>query len=79
MRQFLTICALLLSAPAFAQDNASMNLALTPAEAVALQRSLDRQPLSQKPAPGFWSLQIKLRQAVEANPEARRAVEAASK
>jgi hypothetical protein len=77
----LAIAIWLAAAPAFAKDAAdiTLTLTLTPAEVIALQRALDRQPLSQQPPPGFWPLQVKLSQAVERSPEVKRAVEAATK
>ncbi|MCP2125789.1 hypothetical protein [Bradyrhizobium ottawaense] len=79
MVRLLTIFALFAASSASAEDATNITLRLTPAEVIALQRSLDRQPISQTPPPGFWSLQVKLSQAVEGNPEAKRAVEAATK
>ena len=75
-RRFLIAAFWLLSAPAFAQT-ADVTLKLTPAEVVAIVRSMDRQPISQIPPPGFWSLQIKINRALAADPVAKRAVQSA--
>jgi hypothetical protein len=50
-------------------------LTLTPAEAVALQRSLDLWPLNDTRPPGFWELQSKLVAAVGANPQAKKEID----
>ncbi|WP_354097642.1 hypothetical protein [Bradyrhizobium sp. S3.2.12] len=68
---------LLFAAPAAAQDAANITVNLAPAEVAAIQRSLDRHPISQTPPPGFWSLQTKINQALAANPEAQRAFQSA--
>ncbi|WP_038970248.1 hypothetical protein [Bradyrhizobium genomosp. III] len=79
MIRILTIFALFAASSASAEDAANITLRLTPAEVIALQRSLDRQPISQTPPAGFWSLQVKLSHAVEGSPETKRAVQAATK
>lgn len=76
MKHTLAVMLLLVSAPALAQD-ATITLMFTPAEVNALQRSLDRQPMSQTPPSGFWPLQTKINQALAANPEALRAFQSA--
>jgi hypothetical protein len=54
-----------------------VTLHLTSTEIVAIVRSLDRQPISQIPPNGFWDAQIKIKQALEANPQAWREVKSA--
>ena len=73
MRKLLTIYLLLAATPALGDDAAN----ITPKEAAAIQRSLDRQPYSQQPPVGYWQLQIKLIDALNANPAARRAFDEA--
>ena len=75
MRNLLTIFLLFAAAPAFAAE--SITLALPPSEVAALQRALDRQPMSQIPPPGFWPLQMKINHALAADPVAKRAFQSA--
>jgi hypothetical protein len=56
---------------------ADVTLHLTPAEVVAIVRSMDQSPISQVPPAGFWDAQVKIKQALEANPEAWREVKSA--
>jgi hypothetical protein len=78
-RALAIICMLFAAAPALAEDAAAITLKLTPAEVAAIQRSMDRQPYSQQPPAGYWQLQIKLIDALNASPAARRAFDAAMK
>jgi hypothetical protein len=66
----LAVMQAALAASAFAQN---VNVSLNPAEVVAIMRSMDRQPISEIPPTGFWDVQIKIKQALEANPDALRA------
>ena len=79
MRKLLTIYLLLAAAPALGENAANITLQITPKEAAAIQRSLDRQPYSQQSPVGFWQLEIKLIDALNTNSAARRAFDAAMK
>jgi hypothetical protein len=56
-----------------ASPDVALHLTLSPAEVVAIMRSMDRQPISETPPDGFWDVQVKIKQALEANPDALRA------
>jgi hypothetical protein len=63
-----------LAASAFAQN---VNVSLNPAEVVAIVRSMERLPISEVPPAAYWDTQIKIIQALEANPDAWREVKSA--
>jgi hypothetical protein len=72
LRFYLLATALWLSAaPAFGQD---ATLKLSVAEVVEITRLVDLQPIGKSPPAAYWDLQIKLQKALEANPDAMRAV-----
>lgn len=72
----LFVFALFATGPALADSADEITLRLSPQEVVAIQRSLDRQPLSLRPPTGHWPIQVKIIEALRANPAARRAVDA---
>lgn len=60
-------------APAAGAD-ITISISLYPAEVVALQKTLDRQPISEVPPPGFWSLQARFANAVDSDPAMKAAL-----
>ncbi|PJG56624.1 hypothetical protein CVM73_03485 [Bradyrhizobium forestalis] len=59
-------------APALADE--PIVLGLTPAEAVAIVRAMDRWPISERTPPGFFEVQIKIGRALDQNPNRREEV-----
>jgi hypothetical protein len=59
------------AAPAFAQD---VTFTLNPAQVAEITRLIDQQPIGQTPPPAFWEVQAAIDKALQANPEALRAV-----
>jgi hypothetical protein len=63
------------AAASFAQEAPpDITLKLTLAQAVEILRLVDLQPVSISPPAAYWDLQINLKQTLEANPAALRAV-----
>jgi hypothetical protein len=62
------------TAPAIAQDAPSVTLKLSAVEVSEIERLINLQPILQSTPPAYWDLQINTNRALEATPEAMRAL-----
>jgi hypothetical protein len=61
-------------ASAIAQNALDIALTLNPAQVAEITRLIDLQPISTAPPAAFWNLQATIDKALQANPDALRAV-----
>jgi hypothetical protein len=62
------------TAAALAQDDITIALKLSAEQVAEIVRLADLQPINKSQPDAFWQLQIKIAEALQANPDAMRAV-----
>jgi hypothetical protein len=71
LRFYLAALLWLSAAPAFGQD---ILLKLSPAQVAEITRLIDLQPIDKTPPAEFWDVQVAIDKALQADPDALRAV-----